>query len=446
MSQTSSSPAPDPPDPDSVDGKPGLFFTSGMFTSLSNRDFRFLWMGNLGAQFAMQMQGVARGWLIYAMTGSPMMLSWVLLSFAIPSFIFSLFGGVIADRFQKKRVMMIAQILNCIATLILATIIIRGEVTFMMFIYFGLFNGTVLSLSMPARQSIIPEIVGEATLFNAMALATASMNLSRVLGPALAGGIIAIVAHGDTSSAYGVGVVYYIIGGLYLMSVVTLTVLNHRGESVMKEEMKIFADIRAGFAYMLDSPLILGLVMMSFIPMLFGLPVQFLMPAFNEEMLQGGPDDLGILMGVNGAGALLGSLVLARLGDLGRKGYWLLGISVVWALFTVGFALSTTMPFALLFVGLVGFFSSMFMAMNMSLVQLAVIPQMRGRMNSILMMSFGLMPIGVIPVGYIAERYGIDTALWISGVMLAAVTLLLGLLVPAIRRIDRGYAERPVQR
>lgn len=422
--------------------RPGIFFTRGMFASLSNRDFRFLWVGNLGAQFAMQMQVVARGWLIYAITNSPMMLTWTLLSFAIPSFLFSLFGGVIADRLRKKRVMIVSQLLNCAATLLLATIVIRGEVTFMHFIYFGLFNGTVLSLSMPSRQSVIPEIVGEEALFNAMALSTASMNLSRVCGPALAGAIIALIAHGDTSSAFGVGVVFYIIAGLYLLSVLTLTALDYQGLSTLTVEQGIFDDIKAGFSYMLGSPLIFGLLMMSFLPMLFGMPIQFLMPAFNQDVLGGGPDDLGLLMGGNGVGALLGSLVLARLGDLRHKGYWLLAMSMVWAVFMGAFAFTTDMVQALPMVALVGLCSSMYMAMNMSLVQLSVDPQMRGRVNSIMMMTFGLMPIGVIPVGYIAEHFGIDTSLWISAILLALVTLLLGVLMPSIRNIDQGYRDR----
>lgn len=414
-----------------------------MFDALENRDFRYLWVGNLGAQFAMQMQMVARGWLIYAMTNSPLMLTWTLLSFALPSFMFSLFGGVIADRLQKKRVMMVAQLLNFLATLIMATIVITGEVEFMHFIYFGLFNGTVLSLSMPSRQSVIPEIVGEHALFNAMALSTASMNLSRVLGPALAGGIIAVVAHGDTTSTFGVGVVYYIIAVLYLVSVLTLGMMNYKGQSLMTEKRGVFSDIREGLAYMWTSPLIFGLLLMSFLPMLFGMPIQFLMPAFNHDILNGGPDELGLLMAANGGGALLGSLVLARLGELRRKGYWLLGISMVWAFFMALFSLTTSVPVALVSVAVVGIFSSMYMAMNMSLVQLSVDQHMRGRVNSIMMMTFGLMPIGVIPVGYIAEHYGIDTALAISAGILALVTILLGLLNPAIRKIDRGYRTDP---
>lgn len=437
MSQIASRPPPSEEPPP----KPGVLFTEGMFESLENRDFRYLWIGNLGAQFAMQMQMVARGWLIYAMTNSPLMLTWTLLSFALPSFLFSLFGGVIADRLQKKRVMMVAQALNFIATLIMATIVIMGEVTFMHFIYFGLFNGTVLSLSMPSRQSVIPEIVGEASLFNAMALSTASMNLSRVLGPAMAGGIIAIVAHGDTSSTFGVGVVYYLIAGLYFLSVVTLGAMNYTGASTRTERRGVFSDIREGFSYMWGSPLIFGLLLMAFIPMLFGMPIQFLMPAFNEDILGGGPDELGLLMAANGAGALFGSLVLARLGALRRKGMWLLGISMTWAVFMALFSLTTAVTLALFAVATVGLFSSMYMAMNMSLVQMAVDQQMRGRVNSIMMMSFGLMPIGVIPVGWIAEHYGIGQALLVSSLCLAVVTLLLGLLNPAIRKIDRGYRD-----
>jgi MFS family permease len=304
-----------------------------MFSSLAIRDFRLLWVGSLGAQFAMNMQVVARGWLIYAMTESPVMLTWVLLSFAVPSFLFSLFGGVIADRLRKKRVMMVAQFLNFLATLAMAIIVIQGDVTFMHFIYFGVFNGTVLSLSMPARQSVIPELVGEEALFNAMALSTASMNLSRVCGPAVAGGIIALIADGDTSSMFGVGVVYCLISALYLVSVMTLAALHYQGKSTMVENNGVFSDIRAGFVYMADSPVILGLLLMSFLPMLFGMPVQFLMPAFNHDVMAGGADTLGWLMAANGGGALLGSIALGHMTDVGRKGLWMLGASMTWAAF-----------------------------------------------------------------------------------------------------------------
>ena len=118
-----------------------------MFQALVIRDFRLLWIANLIAAFAMQMQMVARGWLIYDLTSSPLALTWVILSFMLPSFVFSLWGGVIADRVRKKPIMIVAQLVNAAATVALATIVYLGEVTFWHFIYFGLFNGTVMSFS-----------------------------------------------------------------------------------------------------------------------------------------------------------------------------------------------------------------------------------------------------------------------------------------------------------
>ncbi len=436
MPEVSKRPLPkDPPE----DQRPGLFFSQGMFDSLANREFRYLWIGNLAAQFAMQMQIVARGWLIYAITSSPLMLTWTLLSFSLPTFLFSLFGGVIADRFEKKRVLMISQGLNFAATLVMTGIVITGHVEFMDFIYFGLFNGTVLALSLPARQSMIPEIVAESLLFNAMALATSGLNLSRVLGPVLAGGIIALIAHGDTTSSFGVGVVYCVISGLYLVSVLTLALLRYKGEATAQSKNSVMSDIREGLAYMWASPVVFGLIMMSFVPLLFAMPIQFLMPAFSEDVLAAGPDGLGLLMAAMGGGALLGSLAVARMGRLKRKGLWLYGIAMFWAVFLGVFAISGNMWLAMPAAGLVGMWGSMYSAINMSLVQLAVDQSMRGRVNSILMMSFGLMPLGVIPVGLVAEYYGIQVALGMSAVLLGVSSVLLGLCLPAIRNIDRGY-------
>ena len=185
-----------------------------MFDALAIRDFRLLWIANLVASFAMQMQMVARGWLIYDITSSPMALAWVILSFMLPSFVFSLWGGVVADRMRKKPIMIGAQLLNTAATVLLAVIIYRGDVTFWHFIYFGLFNGTILSFSMPARSAVIPEIVPKSVVVNAMALQSSTYSLSRVAGPTLAGILIAIFAGGDNTSATGVGLVFFVIAAL----------------------------------------------------------------------------------------------------------------------------------------------------------------------------------------------------------------------------------------
>ena len=153
----------------------------------------------------MNMQIIARGWLVYALTSSAIDLAWVTLSFMLPSVIFYIYGGVFADRIPKRRVIAWAQMLNCAATLVMALIIFSGNVKFWDFIWFGFFNGTVLALSMPARQAFVPEIIPERLIFTAMALNTTGWNLSRIIGPALAGcsshGLPVVIGHPPTALA-----------------------------------------------------------------------------------------------------------------------------------------------------------------------------------------------------------------------------------------------------
>ena len=411
----------------------------GMWDSLRNQDFRFIWSGHLASSFAMNMQMVARGWLVYAMTTSPIKLAWVMLSFMVPQVIFSLAGGVFADRYNKKKVVAVAQSLNCSATLILAVIILMDRVTFWDFIWFGFFNGTVLALSMPARTAFIPDVVGERLLFNAMALSTTSMNLARILGPALAGAMIAVLAGGNTTSAFGVGVVYIVIAVLYFFSAISMAFVETPGRPAARRDSRALQDIREAWQYVVRSELILGLIILSIIPFLWGMGVSSVMPAFNQDVLGGGPDDLGLLMGAMGIGAIAGSLWLARMSQMGRKGLVMYILSGLWAVAIVLFALSTTLWAAMFTVAIVGLCSSIFMSMNRSLIQLAVAPHMRGRVMSIDMMSHGLMPLGIIPISYIAEVRTIDFALVVSAGLLAVSTVLLALLMPAIGRIDKGY-------
>ncbi len=410
-----------------------------MFASLANREYLLVWLGNLGAMFAMQMQMVARGWLIYDMTESAIALAWVTLSFMAPTLVFALFGGVMADRLLKKWVMIGTTGLNAVASLALATIIITGNVTFTHFILFGLLNGTVLALSMPARQAIIPGIVGEANLVNAMALNTASMNLSRILAPALAGVLIALVAGGDRTSALGVGIVFYIITLLYVISVITLLLLRHEGRTVITQRRGMIGDIGNGLKYVVRNPTILGLLLMGLVPLVFGMPLQFLLPVFNTEVLSRGPEGLGLLMASMGVGALIGSLVLAGLGDMRHKGLILLAAAMTWAIFIGLFSLSTNLSLVLPLLAMIGFGSTAFMAMNMSLVQLAVSDEMRGRVSSLSMMTFGLMPLGVFPTSILAERFGIGPALLVGAVGLGIMTLVAAVAFPAIWRIDKGH-------
>jgi MFS family permease len=414
-------------------------FTRAMFSSLADRKFLITWGSNMCAMFAMNMQILARGWLIYDLTQSAMALALVMAAFMLPMLIFSILGGVIADRANKKYVMVISQCFNVAATLTLATIIITGNVRLIDFLVVGFINGLVLALSMPSRQAIISEIIGPAGLVNAFALNNASMNLSRILGPSIAGVLIALFGAGETSSTTGVGIIFYIISAMYVCSIILLLFLQHGSLRSKHAKRSVFQDILEGLKYINGKSVILGLLIISFVPLIFGMPVQFLLPVFNETVLNRGPIGLGLLMTFMGVGALGGSLLLAYIGDTRRKGSILLGCVMGWALFLGLFGVSSNLVMALVFLGAVGFFSSIFMSLNMTIIQLACIPEMRGRVMSIMMMSFGLLPVGIFPLSIMADSLGIANALLISAIGLGGLILLVSLFFPSVRRIDRGY-------
>lgn len=410
-----------------------------MFQALAIPDFRLLWIANLIAAFAMQMQMVARGWLIYDITESPLALTWVVLSFMLPSLVFSLWGGVIADRVRKKPIMVTAQFVNAMATVAFAVIVYRGDVTFWHFIYFGLFNGTVMSFSMPARAAVVPEIVPQETMVNAMALQSATYSMSRVAGPALAGWLIAWFAGGDNTSTSGVGIVLFVIAAMYLVSVVATAMLDYQGTPTRRPGANALADIAEGFHYMRRERLVLGLLIMGIVPMMFGFAPSFLAPVFNKEILDGNPQSLGYLMTAMGVGSLAGSLALARLGDIGSKGRVMFAGCYLWALGIVGFALSPTLMIAAGFGIVTGMFGSVAGSLNMSVVTLAIAPEIRGRVMAIMMMSFGVMPLGMIPIAGAAEVVGIAPALLGSALLMGVSMVALGLWFPELRRIDKGH-------
>jgi MFS family permease len=415
-----------------------------IFRALDVADFRWLWIGSLGSSFAMNMQIVARGWLVYTLTGSAMDLAWVTLSFMVPTVVFSLWGGVLADRVPKRRVIALAQTLNCAATLVMAAIIFSEQVTLWHFIWFGVFNGTVLALSMPARQAFVPELIPDRLIFTAMALNTSGWNLSRILGPALAGLLIALMASGDTSSAFGVGVVYLMIAFLYLLSAATTLLVKKPGNVKAFDGKSPLTDMMDGLRYVRANPPVFGLILLSIVPFLFGMPINTLLPAFNEDILGGGPDDLGFLMSAMGVGAILGSLMLASMGDLRGKRNWLIGTCVGWGAFMIAFGSAQVMWLAVALVAVIGWLSAWNMSLNRGMLQMQVEPAMRGRIMSIDMMSHGLMPLGVIPISFIADRYSVAVALEVAGVAFVVVVLALAAFTSSVRRVEENL-ESPAR-
>lgn len=412
---------------------------SDIWQALALRDFRLHFFGGLAASFAMNMQVIARGWLVYELTESELNLAWVTLSFMIPQVLFSLWGGVLADQFHKRTLIVSGQTMNAIATLVMAFIVFSEQVTFRDFIWFGFFNGTVLALSMPSRQAFVPELVPAKLILSATSINTSGWNFARIVGPSFAGVLIALIADGDRQSHFGVGIVYIVISLLYLLSAISMQFVSKRGE-IHPGRGNVGQEMIGAFTYIRANPPIFGLLVLSVIPFLFGMPLNTLLPAFNHDILGGGAENLGFLISVMGAGAIIGSLYTAGLAALRRKGFWVVLTCAGWGLATLAFGLSHVPLIAFIAIFAVGLLSSANSSLNRALLQMQVEPRMRGRILSIDMMSHGLMPIGLMPISLIAERWDVATALVVSG---GVFVLLVGasvLWMPSIKTIDRGLA------
>ena len=353
------------------------------FESLAYRDFRLLWFASLATSLAIQIQIYARGWLIFDLTTSEIALTWVMLSFWIPSSVFSFLGGALADRMQKKTIMVVAQVASMLSTLTFGTLILIGEVYFWYFIVFGFVNGTVMALSMPTRTAVVPDLVAPRHLTNALALSGSTFNLSRVVGVAIGGFLLSMLFLPHFSTTTSVGFLFLLIAALYGCSIVGTSLLHYQGAPTRIHKKSVTRDFRDGLAYVRNSPIVIGLLLMGLIPTMFGFSAQFLLPAFNGRLFDGRSDTFSCLMVALGVGAVLGSLTLARYGDIDHKGRFMYALALLWAFFLAVLALTTILWLTLILLALVGACSAGLASLNMSVVQLTVSAKMRSRIMAI---------------------------------------------------------------
>lgn len=401
---------------------------SNILDALSYRDFRWLWIGSFVSFMAMNMQMITRSWLILRVTDdSPLALTLVTLTFALPMTVVAPFAGAFADRFSRKKLIVFSQIGSGILTLILGTLDLTGIVTFWHIMVIGIFNGSLMSINMPSRQAIISDIVPDSKLMNAISLSNSSMNLTRVAGPALAGFLILLL---DTAG------VFFVISIIYAFAAVTIGMVHYAPNRVAKTGKNVGRDVGDGIRYAFANPVLRGLFIMSFIPVLFGFSYMVLVPAWAREALAIESDGLGILLMLMGIGATIGTLLLSVMGNIPRRGMVMLCASLAWGVALAVFAQVTSFSIAVPFLIFIGFTSSMYMSLNMTMVQLKADPEMRGRTMSISMMTFGMMPLSAVPFGTLAEKIGTADSLTISGILLAVFTIGFAIANKTFRKMD----------
>lgn len=405
---------------------------SRAFDSLRVPHFRWFWIAYVFSFFAMQMDAMAKGWLVYNLTGSMLKLGLVSLAGGLPLLVVAPVAGVLADRLPKRNLIILAQGVAMLSTLALAILIASNTVQFWQVLVTSVVFGSAFAFSIPARQSIVSELVERPQVMNAVALSSGAMNLARIAAPALAGLMVARL---------GMAGVYFIIAALMTLGVSLLLPLprDTRPEDqagVLKARSAGMArDMLEGFGYVRRTPVLLTLITLAFIPVLFGMPYQMLMPIFAKDVFKVDAEGLGYLMAASGVGAIIGSFLIASFTGFKHKGWLLIGGGTLFGVSLVLFGLTTAFGPALFWMAIVGLTGTGYMMVNNTLVQVYAADEMRGRVISVLMMTWGLMQVGTLLLSSIAQGAGPDKAIIIGGSIVAAAIVISALTRPALRRL-----------
>ena len=392
--------------------------------ALRHRNFQLFFSGQLISLIGTWMQSVAQSWLVYRMTGSALLLGSVGFASQVPVFLFSPLGGIAADRFNRRYVVIATQVASMLLAFVLAALTLLGKIQVWHVFVLASLLGVVNAFDIPGRQSFLVDMVGKNDLMNAIALNSSMFNGARVIGPAVAGILVARIGEGWCFFANAVSYIAVIVG-LGLMRV----------QSPRRAAMASpFEHMMEGFRFVNGTAPIRTLLLLLGLVSLVGMPYAVLMPIFADQILHGGARGLGILMGAAGVGALLGALTLAF-----RQGVKGLGRWVAWC--CAGFGASL-MVFALshkfwISVGLllpVGYFVMLQMSSSNTLIQVMVPDALRGRVMAVYSMMFmGMAPIGALFGGALAEHLGAPVTVAIGGVACLVGACWFGLQLPKIR-------------
>jgi MFS family permease len=387
--------------------------------SLAAPQFRRIFTSNIAFFLAMSGQGIVRPWLAFQLTDSALALGVVSAAVAIPMLLLAPFGGVLADRVERRRLIMSAQALAIASEVITLALLITDQLQFWHLTVTAGMMGCAFPLIMPARQAIVVNIVGKRGLGAAVALNMAGVNVTRVVGPALAGFLIPVIE---------VKGVYMMNLSLYMMALFAMTRVRRVPPPAEARAHSIAKNLVEGFRYVWSNRLILILLLYGLVPMFLAMPFQALLVIFARDVWQTGSSGLGILNAAAGIGAVAGSFYVAsRAGDAGRLRLMMVSV-VAFGTLLAGFAGS---PWFLPAVGLIfvaNIFASIFGTLNNTAIQLLIPDSVRGRISSFLMMSFSLPLLGTLPVAAAAQRLGAPMAVGIASILavLAALAFYFG--------------------
>ena len=397
------------------------------FRSLRHRNYRLLFIGTLFSSSGLWLQQVTINHLAFALTGSSLVVGIASGARSLPLLFLGPVGGVMADRYNKKRLMTLIQLMQVVATLIFGIIIIGGWVQVWHLFAFSLISGVAWALNMPVRQSVVPTVVPREDMMNAMALNSAGFNITRIVGPAIAGLMIATIGAGENFLIQAVA--YAAVA----MTVAQLTLPSAR--SVARQSGSVMANLKEGGRYVWRHGTLRLQMTLAFVPVVIALPYIAILPQFNEVNLVGSAATFGLMMAAPGLGAVVATLVIASLQNVERKGVLLLGAIFILGLSLIALAFSPNLPVALAILVVVGGAQMAYMTTNRTILQLSIPDEYRGRGMGIWMLNQGLLPLGSLFAGTLADIFSAPTALIVMGGLVAMMAVIYFVSAPRIRDI-----------
>ena len=371
------------------------------------------------------MQNLAQPWLVYRLTGSMVLLGGITFCSQIPIFLLSTAGGIVADRYSRHRVVIATQTLSMLLALILAALTLTNRVHIWHIFVLSALLGAVNAFDIPARQAFIVEMVGRADLMNAIALNSSMFNASRVIGPAIAGVLVAAIGEGWCFFANGISYIAVIVGLLFM-----------RVEPKVRQVQRAspLANVIEGFRFVLRNRPIHALLMLLGMASITGMPFQVLMPVFADRILHGGPKALGWLTGSAGMGALAAALLLASRRTLKGLSVWVAASATAFGIGLIIFSASHNFLFSAAILVPVGFALMLQMGSTNTLIQSMIPDELRGRVMGVYsMVMMGLAPFGGLLAGLVADSLGAPLTVTIGGVVCLLAAAIFWTQLPGIR-------------
>ena len=371
------------------------------------------------------MQNIAQAWLVYRLTGSSLLLGTVGFASQIPVFLIAPIGGMVADRYNRQRVVIATQVSSMLLAFVLSALTLTHRVQVWQILVLAALLGVVNAFDIPARQSFLVDMVGREDLMNAIALNSSMFNGARIVGPAIAGVLVASIGEGWCFFANGVSYIAVIIG-LFMIAVDKPAGLATEGSALQH--------IVEGFRFVKRTGPIRTLLLLLGLVSLVGMPYTVLMPVFADRILHGGARGLGILMGATGVGALLGALTLASRSGLSGLGRWIAFACGGFGFFLILFSFSRYFWLSAAILIPVGFCMMLDMSASNTLIQAMVPDHLRGRVMAVYSMMFmGMAPFGALLGGAVADRMGAPIAVSMGAVACVGGAILFGMRLPNLR-------------